>query len=66
MNGASQAASQDPRERARRLVEFWNRRGWLRNSTPMHVHPLDLAKLEELIAAELDEARGPDQTTKAV
>lgn len=44
------------RERAKKIVEFWNRRAWLRDAAPLHVHPIDLAKLEELIATEL--ARG--------
>jgi hypothetical protein len=47
------------RERAKKIVEFWNRRGWIRGGAPLHVHPLDLDKLEELIARELarDEER---------
>jgi hypothetical protein len=49
------------RERAKKLVEFWNRRGWVTDGAPLHVHPLDLVKLEELIARELalDENRAP-------
>jgi hypothetical protein len=46
-----------PEGRARRIVNFWRRRGWLTNSTPIHVHPLDLAKLEELIALEIVKSR---------
>jgi len=38
-------------------VNFWRRRGWLSNSAPIHLHRLDLDKLEELIAAELE--KGP-------
>jgi hypothetical protein len=56
----------DARARARRLVDFWRSRQWLRSPSPVHVHPLDLTKLEELITMELtanagngqDEARG--------
>jgi hypothetical protein len=44
-------------ERARNIVKFWRRRGWLSNSAPIHLHQLDLDKLEELIAEEL--AKGP-------
>lgn len=46
------------RARARQIVEFWNARRWLPDATPLHVHPLDLAKLEQLIAEAL-EGRGP-------
>lgn len=45
----------DPRTRAKAIVDFWRKRGWLSGSAPLHVHPLDLDKLEELIAQELDE-----------
>lgn len=44
----------DPRSRAKSIVEFWNKRGWLSGSAPQHIHPLDLDKLEELIAQELE------------
>lgn len=43
------------RERARRIVDFWRRRGWLTSAAPIHLHRLDLDKLEELIAEELKE-----------
>ena len=43
------------RDRAKKIVEFWRRRGWLSGSSPLHVHPLDLEKLEELIANELED-----------
>jgi len=43
----------DPRSRAEAIVEFWRKRGWLTGSAPMHIHPLDLRKLEELIENEL-------------
>lgn len=36
-------------------MDFWRRRGWLSSSSPVHVHPLDLTKLEDLIVAELDQ-----------
>ena len=49
-----QPDQEDARERARRIVKFWKRRGWLTDAAPLHVHPLDLEKLEELIADELD------------
>lgn len=41
-------------DRARRIVNFWRRRSWLSSASPIHVHPLDVDKLVELIAAELD------------
>jgi hypothetical protein len=44
------------RERAKKIVEFWNSRGWAQGASPLHVHPLDLDKLEELIAQELADA----------
>lgn len=44
--------------RARRIVKFWRRRGWLSGSSPIHVHPLDLEKLEELIADGLADPDG--------
>jgi hypothetical protein len=41
--------------RAKRLVDFWRNRKWLSSAAPIHaIHQLDLAKLEELIAEELD------------
>jgi hypothetical protein len=43
------------RDRAKKIVEFWRRRAWLSGSAPLHVHPLDLEKLEELITAELED-----------
>lgn len=46
-------ADTSARGRARRIVEFWRLRGWLERGAPLHVHPLDLKKLEELIAEEL-------------
>lgn len=43
------------RSRAKAIVEFWRKRSWLSTSSaPLHVHPLDLDKLEELIANALD------------
>lgn len=49
------------RDRAKAIVDFWRKRGWLSTTAaPLHVHPLDLDKLEELIAAALD-----DTTEKA-
>jgi hypothetical protein len=41
----------DAQRRARALVRFWHSRQWLPAPAPLHVHPLDLVKLEELIAA---------------
>lgn len=45
----------DPRTRARAIVEFWHNRRYLPSPSSLHVHPMDLGKLEELIAAALDE-----------
>ena len=42
-------------ERAREIVEFWKNRTWLQSNTPLHVHQLDLTKLEELITTALEE-----------
>jgi hypothetical protein len=53
-----EARSEKPdetRATARRLVNFWRKREWLTGSAPLHVHPLDLDKLEDLIAAALVE-----------
>ena len=42
------------RSRAKKIVEFWRKREWLSGGpAPLHVHPLDLDKLEELIASAL-------------
>ena len=42
-----------PEGKARRIVKFWHHREWLTSASSIHVHPLDLDKLEELIATEL-------------
>jgi len=43
------------RARAKRLVDFWRNRKWLSSAAPIHdIHQLDLTKLEELIAEELN------------
>lgn len=36
-------------------MEFWHNRRYLPSPSSLHVHPMDLGKLEELIAAALDE-----------
>jgi hypothetical protein len=49
------------RNRAKEIVEFWRNRAWLSGSSaPLHVHPLDLDKLEELIATALIPEFDPD------
>ena len=49
----------ETRAKARRLVTFWRNRDWLSsNSAPLHVHPLDLDKLEDLIASALADDEG--------
>lgn len=53
--------SRDPKSRARQIVEFWRNRQWLQGSAPLHVHPLDLDKLEDLIASAL--AKNPSTAT---
>lgn len=40
----------DPKREAKRLVDQWRRRAWASGAAPIHVHPLDLTKLEEMIA----------------
>ena len=47
-----------PQGRARQIVNFWRRRGWSKTASPIHVLPLDLDKLEELIADELIKREG--------
>jgi hypothetical protein len=42
-------------DRAKRIVEFWKNRKWLPSNSPLHVHQLDLTKLEELITDALEE-----------
>lgn len=51
------AQGADPKSRAKEIVNFWRRRGWLSGCAPLHVHPLDLDKLEDLIASALTEGR---------
>ena len=41
--------------RARQIVEAWRERRYLPSPSPIHVHRVDLDKLEELIAEALDE-----------
>jgi hypothetical protein len=41
--------------KAKAIVEFWKNRTWLPTTGPVHVHQLDLIKLEELIEEALDE-----------
>lgn len=41
--------------RARQIVEVWRERRYLPSPSPIHVHRVDLDKLEELIAEALDE-----------
>ena len=43
----------DARHRAQALVKFWHQRNWLTVPSSLHLHPLDLDKLEELIAQAL-------------
>jgi hypothetical protein len=50
MGMRGQAGSTEVQQRARALVRFWHERRWLSAPSPLHVHPLDLAKLEQLIA----------------
>ena len=49
---------QTARALARQIVDFWHGRRWLPAPAPMHVHPLDLAKLEDLIAEALADDAG--------
>ena len=44
-------------ERAKEIVKFWKNREWLASQTPLHIHELDLTKLEELIAKALEDRR---------
>ena|GEM_PF-5496912 len=46
----------DRKAKARRIVDAWRERRYLPSPSPIHVHRLDLDKLEELIAEALDEA----------
>jgi hypothetical protein len=55
---AERTERDETRAKARRLVDFWRNRQWLQSSSPLHVHPLDLDKLEDLIASALDERSG--------
>lgn len=50
--------SEEARRRARALVRFWHSRQWLSAPSPLHVHPLDLVKLEELIADAIANPEG--------
>jgi len=50
----SNHADTTPQGRAQWIVKFWRRREWLTGASPIHIHPLDLDKLEQLIAAELE------------
>ena len=53
---ARRSEQDETRAKARRLVNFWRNRKWLSaGSAPLHVHPLDLDKLEELIAVALED-----------
>lgn len=54
---------EEARQRARDLVQFWHSRRWLSAPSPLHVHPLDLVKLEELIA---DAIANPDSVKLSV
>jgi hypothetical protein len=45
----------DERAKAKEIVEFWKNRRWLQSSAPVHVHPLDLDKLEDLIVDVLED-----------
>jgi hypothetical protein len=45
----------DRRTRARQVVESWRERRYLPSPSPVHVHRLDLEKLEEMIAEALGE-----------
>jgi len=51
--------SHDPAQsQAREIVDFWHKRLWLTGgSAPLHIHPLDLEKLEELIADALNDKK---------
>lgn len=53
MGAREQTGDEEAQRRARALVRFWHGRQWLSAPSPLHVHPLDLAKLEELVAAAL-------------
>lgn len=55
MDTRGQARSTEAQQRARALVQFWHERRWLSAPSPLHVHPLDLAKLEQLIADAISE-----------
>lgn len=41
-------------EKAKAIVDFWKNRRWLQHPLPVHVHQIDLAKLEELIREALE------------
>ena len=56
----------DARARARRVVENWRERHYLPSPSPVHVHRLDLEKLEELIAEALDEINDLAQIKRGV
>jgi hypothetical protein len=48
-------SANDVRAQAQAIVEFWHNRRYLPVPSSLHVHPMDLGKLEELIAEALGE-----------
>lgn len=45
-------------QKAKQIVDFWKNRRWLPSDAPLHLHQLDIVKLEELIQEALETKQG--------
>lgn len=52
------------RDIAKRVVDDWRHRRWLQNASPIQLHPLDVTKLEEMVAEALESIAEERQDTR--